>query len=243
MEDAFELSSFLPLSYKGPTEEKYIRFLWDAFESNYTNEKFQFAFLAYHMLTMSFVYFNVWQIRRADLRDFQRALIGFSKETEHELLKAQSPFEFSVVGESAILRLLKLIECDNSKIGTYAKLVKDRNEAAHSNGNIRFDSQEQLDAQIVETMRIVAEIQDHSRLVIERCYREFLIQSQDPDDREYTDPTDQIREVLIHENYLSQKDVDICLAVDVESLADQAEIENLRGLHAALAAAYGAEVM
>ena len=25
--------------------------------------KYQFAFLAYHMLTMSFVYFNIWQIK------------------------------------------------------------------------------------------------------------------------------------------------------------------------------------
>ena len=37
--------------------------LWDAFEMNYTNGKYQFAFLAYHMLTMSFVYFNIWQIK------------------------------------------------------------------------------------------------------------------------------------------------------------------------------------
>ena len=42
------------------------RFLWDAFETNYTHGKYQFAFLAYHMLTMSFVYFNLWQIREPE---------------------------------------------------------------------------------------------------------------------------------------------------------------------------------
>jgi hypothetical protein len=55
MEESAELANYLPLSFKSPTEQEYIAFLWDAFEMNYTNGKFQFAFLAYHMLTMSCV--------------------------------------------------------------------------------------------------------------------------------------------------------------------------------------------
>ena len=56
MEEAAELANYLPLSFKTPKEQEYIAFLWDAFHSNYENKKYQFAFLAYHMLTMSFVY-------------------------------------------------------------------------------------------------------------------------------------------------------------------------------------------
>lgn len=44
---------------KSPREQDYIAFLWDAFETNYTHGKYQFVFLAYHMLTMSCVYFNI----------------------------------------------------------------------------------------------------------------------------------------------------------------------------------------
>ena len=62
MEEALELGNYLPLSFKTRSEQDYLRFLWEAFESNYENERYQFAFLAYHMLTMSFVYFNIWQI-------------------------------------------------------------------------------------------------------------------------------------------------------------------------------------
>ena len=43
MEGAAELTNYLPLSFKTRSEQDYI------------------AFLAYHMLTMSFVYFNIWQ--------------------------------------------------------------------------------------------------------------------------------------------------------------------------------------
>ena len=62
-----------------------------------------------------------------------------------------------------------------------------------------------------------------------------------PDEREYPDAADQIREVLIHGNYLSQKDIEICLGLDVESLADRPGIDAMRELHAALVEKYKSE--
>ncbi len=46
------------------------------------------------------------------------------------------------------------------------------------------------------------EIQTHSRPVIEHCYHSFLLGNHDPEEREYPDAADQIREVLMHGNYL-----------------------------------------
>ena len=46
-----------------------------------------------------------------------------------------------------------------------------------------------------------------SRPVIKHCYRDFLLQNHDPDEREYPAAADQIREVLIHENYLPRNDL------------------------------------
>ncbi|NQU37989.1 MAG: hypothetical protein HQ526_10405, partial [Actinobacteria bacterium] len=238
MEEAAELANYLPLSFKTPKEQEYIEFLWDAFESNYTNEKYQFAFLAYHMLTMSFVYFNIWQIKQTEPKDFAMGLIGFGKDIEKSLLDATSPFVFSTVNERSILRFLKLIACDNSKIGTYAKLVDDRNESAHPNGNIFYSTEAALDVKITEILRVVAEIQAHSKPVIEHCYREFLIQNSDAEEREYPDAADQIREVLIHGNYLSQKDIEICLGFDIESIAAAPEDKSMFELHEVLRAKY-----
>ncbi|HLE63497.1 MAG TPA: hypothetical protein VI750_10165, partial [Pyrinomonadaceae bacterium] len=144
MEDAAELGNYLPLSFKTPKEQEYIEFLWDAFESNYMHGKYQFAFLAYHMLTMSFVYFNIWQIKQTKPNDFEMAMVGFNKDLEKELLAATSPFTFWRVNESSVLRFLKLIGCDNEKVGSYAALVKERNDTAHSNGNIFFSTQKAL---------------------------------------------------------------------------------------------------
>ncbi len=241
MEEAAELANYLPLSFKTQKEQEYIEFLWDTFETNHTHGKYQFAFLAYHMLTMSFVYFNIWQIKQTTPKDFAMGLIGFGKDIEKSLLDATSPFVFSAVNERSILRLLKLIACDNSKIGNYVKLVDDRNEYAHPNGNIFYSTEAAIDIKITEILMVVAAIQTHSKPVIEHCYREFLLENHDPDEREYPDATDQIREVLIHGNYLSQKDIEFCLCFDVESLADRPEIDALRDLHAALCENYKQE--
>jgi hypothetical protein len=239
MEDAAELANYLPLSFKTATEQEYIEFLWDAFETNHTHGKYQFAFLAYHMLTMSFIYFNIWQIKQTEPKDFAMGLIGFGKDVEKSLLEANSPFVFSTVNERSILRFLKLIACDNGKIGTYAKLVDDRNETAHPNGNIFYSTEAALDVKITEILRVVEEIQNHSKPVISHCYREFLLQNSDSQEREYPDPEDQIREVLIHGNYLSQRDIDVCLAFDLGEFAAQPGYESIRELHDALVTKWG----
>jgi hypothetical protein len=242
MEDALELANFLPVSYKTPKDEEYIAFLWDAFESNYTNGKYQFAFLAYHMLTMSFVYFNIWQIMKNEPEDFAKGLIGFSKEVEKNLLEASSPFVLSAVPERSILRFLKLIQCDNTKIGSYAKLVDDRNQSAHPNGNIYYNDQRAFDMKITEVLRVVNEIQIHSAPVIARCYDSFLRNNDEPpEEREYEDETDQIREVLIHKNYFSQKDIEICCAYSLTKLEDHRHFAAMESLHRTLLNTYGDE--
>ena len=37
MEEAAKLANYLPLSFKTRSEQEYIEFLWDAFESSYTH--------------------------------------------------------------------------------------------------------------------------------------------------------------------------------------------------------------
>jgi len=44
--------------------------------------------------------------------------------------------------------------------------------------------------------------------------------------------------VLIHGNYLSQEDIDICLAYDLASLAKHKQYASIRQLHDALIAGY-----
>jgi hypothetical protein len=76
---------------------------------------------------------------------------------------------------------------------------------------------------------------------IQRCYARFLEESNNPDDREYTEEADQIREVIIHAHYLSQKDIEICAAFDWQGHEELEMHTNARGiesLHQTLRATY-----
>ena len=238
MEDAVELRSYLPFSFQSPTERDYITFLWDSFETNYTQGKHQFAYLAFHMLAMSFIYFSLWQIKKVWPEDFKKGLIGFAKY-EKGLLNASSPFAFSMVPESTVLRFLKLIACKEDTIGNFRAFVNIRNEVAHANENIFFRTQTALDTKIHEILRVVDDIQTQSKPVVEQCYREFLLQGYDPEEREYVDVLDQINEVLIRGNYLSGKDIEICAVFNTASFKACPEMAQIDALHKCLCEAYG----
>lgn len=241
IEEAVRLENYLPLSYRTTKEGDYIHFLWEAFNSNVEHGKYQFAFLAYHMLVMSFVYFNIWQIRLIRPGPFETAMVGFNKDVEKDLMNATSPFVFSAVNERSVLRFLKLIQCDNAKIGIYAKLVDERNNTAHANGNIFFNSEDELARKVRDVLRTVEEIQHHSAPAIGEGYKAFLIASQDPEGREYTDDTQQIEEVLVKEFYMSASDIAFCRDYDIGGLVEELGFAAIQTLHQTLVDLYPPE--
>ncbi len=241
IEEAARLETYLPMSWRTTKERDYVRFLWEAFDTNVEHGKYQFAFLAYHMLVMSFVYFNIWQIRLIRPGPFETAMVGFSKDVEKSLMSASSPFVFSAVNERSVLRFLKLIQCDNAKIGTYAKLVDERNDTAHANGNIFFNSEDELARKVRDVLRTVEEIQRHSAPAIGEGYRAFLIASQDPEEREYIDDAQQIGEVLVKELYMSSNDIAFCRDYDIPGLVCEPGFAEIQSLHQMLADLYPPE--
>ena len=240
MDEAFDLADYLPVFPKTPDEEEYLPFLWTAYENNYDGKNYHFAFLAYHLIMMSFVYFKIWQLRQISPDDFEKVLIGVARDDERNWLRDISPFTFSKVNERAVLRLFRLIGCDDGQIGNYRKLVDDRNNAAHANGNIFFQTQPGVDAKINQVLRAVEEIQTYFRPTIIRCYEEFLLQSRNPEIREYPDVEEQIREVLIRSNYMSRKDIEFCISVDI-SVLEHEKFGNIEALHRSLCETYGTE--
>lgn len=242
MDEALELGDYLPVSFKTQSEQEYVAFLWDAFQSNYTSGKYEFASLAFHLLYMSFVSFSIWQIRLAREQDFRNALVGFESKSESLLLAADSPFKFyEKLKESQIFRFMKLIGCTNEHVGEFAKFVKRRNRIAHPSGTVFFNDRTSIDREIAEMMQEVANIQQHMRPIILEAYGRFLEGSADIDEREYSIPEQEIEASLIHRNYISQKDIEVCLSFDLASLADNPEFDSIRTLHETLKSEYGVE--
>ena len=229
-EDSFKISSYLPYLYKTTQEEEYIKFLWDAFYANYEKEKYQFAFIGYHMLFMSFTYFSIWKIKINREKDFAKALIGFSKECEKNMINASSPFTFSEINERNIFRFFKLVGCENDKIGEFTRLVRDRNDITHWNGNIFFNSQDSLDEKIDEVLGYINKIQENIKCIIKNTFKDFLKNNWDNNNREWLDDGDQIREILIRKNYFSKKDIEHCLLFDINLLAQEKNFNKIKKL-------------
>jgi hypothetical protein len=227
MDAALEIHDYLPLAYPSATEGEYILFIWEAFESNYVAGKYQFAMLAFHMLYMSYVYFSIWQIKQAKPEAFTYAVLFQQKE--RELLTASSPFTFSEINERSIFKLLGLAGCENQNIGKFQKLVDQRNEIAHSNGNIFFSDQAAADQRLEEMMQQIRSIQAHMAPMLHICLLRFLRESANPDEREYADADIHLEQQFLHKHYLSRKDIEACLACNVNEFdtspfADEVQI-------------------
>lgn len=239
MEEALELGEYLPQSFAAAGEQAYLDFLWSAFQTNYEAERYEFASLAFHLLYMSFVSFSIWQIRLARPEPFRMAMVGFRSDDEGKLMDCATPFKFyDKLKEAQIFRFLKLIGCDNQQIGEFAKFVKRRNKIAHPSGTVFFNDHVAIDAEIAEMMTEVRNIEAHMQPVILELYQRFLLDSADPEEREYADAADEITANFVHANYMSAADIVFCRGFDIETLSDRPGFEEMQALHAALAATY-----
>jgi hypothetical protein len=239
MEEALELDNYLPSSFANADEQKYLEFLWSAFQSNYEAERYEFASLAFHLLYMSFVSFSIWQIRLARPEPFAMAMVGFDRH-ESSLMACKTPFNFyESLKESQIFRFLKLIGCTNAQVGEFAKFVKRRNKIAHPTGTVFFNDQSVIDAEIADMMKEVRNIEAHMQPVIVELYTAFLLgESSNPDLRQYPDYADEVRANLVHADYLSSADLAYCRDFDITMMADHPHFDEMQLLHGALVATY-----
>lgn len=227
-EEFYDILNFLPLFYDSPSEKEYIDFLMSSFESNYDSEKYQFAFLSYHLLFMSSIYFKILQLRKFENKDFQKVLIGCNKNIENTFLNATSAFTFSEMKERSIFRFFKLIGCTDSEIGRFGKLVDDRNNVAHPNGNIFYSDKISLKKKIDEVNSALDIIQTKYDKLIIPIFEEYLKLNFNSEKWEINDFTEQINLVLIKNNYFSQKDFDFCINYNINNLKNHKFFFNIQ---------------
>ncbi len=242
MEEAQGIFDYLPIQ---PPDDEYIRFLWEAFESNYNNEKYQFAYICYHMLFMSFIYYQIAKIYLTENEKCRDLMTFTGKVQEHidnherkiadgkesELAPLQ---KFSLENERTIMGLFISIGCTREEIKAMKTIVDGRNSIAHSNGNIYFRTKESLEGKIDEILSCVESIQEKSKPIIEKAFHAFLMESQNPDEREFLDDESQIKEIFVHGNYLSFEDIKIAHNFNIAVLSGEDGIESIKNLARAL---------
>lgn len=238
MEEAQRIFEYLPIQ---PPDDEYVRFLWEAYESNYRNEKYQFAYIAYHMLFMSFIYYQIAKIykteseRCRDLMTFTGKVQDHIDNHERKIAAGQesalAPLQkFSLENERTIMGLFISIGCSREEIKTLKTIVDGRNSIAHSNGNIFYRTKESLDAKINEMLASITTVQEKSKLVIYKAFNDFLVECQNPDEREFPEDESQVKEIFVHGNYLSLEDIKIAQKYDISVLSGEVGFVNIQSL-------------
>jgi len=253
IEDAQRIFDYLPQEYKTQAESDYLAFLWDAFSVNYEKEKYQFAYIAYHMLFMCFVYFQLAKIylnKPDEIKKIlfftgkaQTAIDNYERKLKEAIEKKLpiphfNPFTLADEYERSIIGLFISIGCDRETIKRIKNIVDERNDIAHSNGNINFSNQYSIDVKIDEIVECIECIQENSNSIIKRCTEKFLLESANPDEREFPDEENQVREIFVRGNYLSSKDIQCASQNDISSYSSETRFATMEKLHLKLQEMY-----
>jgi hypothetical protein len=137
----FRISKFLPIRCD-VNEANYIKYLSDSFDKlcnkiDDYDKSDGFAIIPFHLLFMMVLHYRALRIFKEQPENYRLAItFKYIEDKDKKAISdPRSPFDFSPFGESDILKLFKLLEIENDKLGKIKSLIKVRNDLAHASGN------------------------------------------------------------------------------------------------------------
>lgn len=240
-EELFKMLEYLPEEFADETEEKYIDALMLAAQTSYENGLFQFAYVQYHMLFMTAVYYAILKVSVFHEEELKKALYYLLKERYADFWKETNTKNgklyfgsFAVISESDVFMLLRVEGLDNNLLGELQTLVRERNKYAHANGQLLLTSDELfMDAlnSYNAKMKRVSELLKCDMIAFYKtaiCDPDFY----DPEIRAYLDPDEQIVQEFIKEFSLSRTELNWLRKIrlsDFDRCEGEAEIKKLHG--------------
>lgn len=242
-DELFKMLEYLPEEFEDDTEEKYIDALMLAAQTSYENGLYQFAYVQYHMLFMTAVYYALLKVSVFHKEELNKALYyllrdRFSDFWSESNKKAGKLYfgSFAIINESDVFMLLRVVGLDSDLLGELQKLVRERNKYAHANGQLQLTSDELfMDALNSYNAKIqkVVELLKNDLIAF---YKKTISDPDfyDSDIRAYLDPDEQMIQKLIKEYSLSRVELNWLRKIrlsDFDGCAGETEIKTL---HSAL---------
>lgn len=242
-DELFKMLEYLPEEFEDDTEEKYIDALMLAAQTSYENGLYQFAYVQYHMLFMTAVYYALLKVSVFHKEELNKALYyllrdRFSNFWNESNKKAGKLYfgSFAIINESDVFMLLRVVGLDSDLLGELQKLVRERNKYAHANGQLQLTSDELfMDALNSYNAKIQKVVELLKSDLIE-FYKKTITDPDfyDPDIRAYLDPDEQMIQEFIKEYSLSRVELNWLRKIrlsDFDGCAGETEIKTL---HSAL---------
>lgn len=124
------------------------------------------------------------------------------------------------------------------RIGTYKKLVDERNDIVHSNGNIFYKDQQSIDNRITDVIRFCQEIQLKTKSTIEQSYLAFLSENDSVEESPYSTLEEMLGDEFISKHYISEIDMNLCCKFNGSSHNSFPNDKSMINIHAEIKKLY-----
>ncbi len=242
-EQIYEINKFLPKLFKDDSERTYIEALQLALETSYKNGLYQFAYIQYHMLFMSVLYFVALKISWMHKEEFDKVIYYLSKGNINTFYDSKNTRNgqiyfgsFALISESDFFLILRVIGMDDDMLGRLRPFVETRNKFAHANGNMMMKTESKFVEKIEEYNN---ELEKIFKLLEKDIIDMYFQTITDPDFydlevRNYIDTDEQIIEGFIRINLLSTAELNCLRKKNVSEYKEHKGFEEIKNLHYAL---------
>ncbi|MHB9291953.1 hypothetical protein Holit_01041 [Hollandina sp. SP2] len=216
-----EIMNYLPISAVDKEDVSlYLKNITNLVNVNYKYEQYQFAYFGLHLLYMTYIYSTVWKIskvipnRYEDATVFARTYRG----SELDFLNIESIFEYSLVPEKELPKILRLIGLDDGQLGNISGLVDTRNDMAHASGKFEIPNDIEFAS---KANSICTSIRNIHKCMINRIktwYQDILLKYCSGEFGAYTDNNDFIFEQMIQNFNLSVNELLVCNEMSINKL-------------------------
>lgn len=125
---------YLPINFGDDENNQYRQYLMDTFIENCVNEKYQFALMAYHMMFMSFLYKEFWELKNFSYSKVERLCLANGKFKD-----INSIFDASIIAEQTVIdQYLSIFSWHINKKNKVKGFVDTRDACAHASGFIQY---------------------------------------------------------------------------------------------------------
>lgn len=198
-----EIREYLPLEYQLKDNNDYIDYLITAFNKTSENGNYQFSFLAFHLLYMSFIYKVIRQSYDQDVKNIRKMI----EQLESKIASYDNPFDLSVVPEIASFGLLKCFGFHKNKLDEFQSIIRHRDHVAHASGFIQY-GENQVRRFIEDELNHIREIQDKSKELLFGIFESYFRRNFKLNDNYFPSGLDSI-DKFAREHIMSLKDLEI----------------------------------
>ena len=213
-----QINRYLPMQFVDEEANEFIKYLSEAYLENIEKEKYQFAFTAFHMLNMIFIYKTKWFLKEQQNLEIQRSLQNYIQQHRGTIINTL--FDLSIIPEKKSLEaLLQALSFHANDVGICNNLVDIRNNCSHASGRIYYKTQAKIEHYIKEEIEFMEKIQKKLKHESKKFLKKFL-----EENWHKTFISGDFKN-LFSEKYFSLKDLELISTLDLSLLRKKSNNE------------------